>query len=419
MSNLKILIIGGGLAGNALAFWLTKQDHDVTVLERFPTLRTTGLQIDIRGYGVEVMKRMGLEPAFRAAAIEEQGLEFVDSAGKQRAYFSANRSGKGLQSFTTEYEIMRGDFCRIVHDGVDGKARYVFGKTVKSYEQKGEAFEVLFSDSEKEECDLLVGADGQWSQTRKMMLGTSAPNPVTFLGMYIAYFTAPLQREEGEEYNGSIYVAPNRRMLFTRRHREDQIQIYMMSTFSSGCMRSVHRNDVEAEKAAFADEFRGVGWKADQILEWLEASDDFYCERLSTVKMPSWHDGRIALVGDAAYCPSAATGMGTTSSIVGAYVLAGEISKHCRGSGAKQGIPSALKGYEEKFRPFMDQVQEGITPETGYWNKVPTSSLGIAIMNFLLGLAALLRLNTFAMLIASEDVRGWSLPDYEGMDLRG
>ncbi|KAI1665707.1 FAD/NAD-binding protein [Pyrenophora tritici-repentis] len=96
MGKLKILICGGGLAGNALAFWLTKQQHDVTVLERFPTLRLTGLQIDIHGHGVDVMKRMGLEQAFKSYVVQEQGLEFVNSSGMQKAYFPVNKSGKGL-----------------------------------------------------------------------------------------------------------------------------------------------------------------------------------------------------------------------------------------------------------------------------------------------------------------------------------
>jgi 2-polyprenyl-6-methoxyphenol hydroxylase-like FAD-dependent oxidoreductase len=182
MAKLKILICGGGLAGNPLAFWLTRQQHDVTVLEQFPTLRLTGLQIDIRGHGVEVMKRMGLEQAFRFHAVQEQGLEFVNSSGSRKAYFPANRSGKGLQSFTTEHEIMRGDFCRIVHDAVDGRAKYVFGNTVQSLEQNGESVQVLFSDGEKEEFDLVVGADGQWSNTRNMMLGPGAPDPVSRSG---------------------------------------------------------------------------------------------------------------------------------------------------------------------------------------------------------------------------------------------
>jgi 2-polyprenyl-6-methoxyphenol hydroxylase-like FAD-dependent oxidoreductase len=58
---MKVLIIGEGIAGNALAFWLSKLGHDVTVFEWFPSLRATGLQIDLRGHGIEVLRRMGLE----------------------------------------------------------------------------------------------------------------------------------------------------------------------------------------------------------------------------------------------------------------------------------------------------------------------------------------------------------------------
>jgi 2-polyprenyl-6-methoxyphenol hydroxylase-like FAD-dependent oxidoreductase len=277
---------------------------------------------------------------------------------------------------------------------------------------------VLYSDGGKENFDLLVGADGQWSHTRTMMLGPDYPNPVTFLGVHVAYFTIPLQAREGEVYKATGYFAPGKRVLFTRRHRADRIQIYMISQVRSERLQNARRNDVDEEKAAFAEVFRGAGWKADKILQWLEESEDFYCERLSTVKLPSWCDRRVALLGDAAYCPSAATGMGTTSAIVGAYVLAGEIGKHCAGSGTKQALPSALKSYDQKFRPFMAQVQDGINPESGYWTKLPTSPLGIALLNFFLGLAAFFRLNAFATYVDKEDVKGWSLPDYEGMDCR-
>jgi 2-polyprenyl-6-methoxyphenol hydroxylase-like FAD-dependent oxidoreductase len=422
MAKLKILICGGGLAGNALAFWLTQQDHDVTVLERFPTLRTTGLQIDIRGHGVEVLKRMGLDAAFRAHAIEEQGLGFVNSTGARKAYFPANRSGEGVQGFTTEYEIMRGDLCRLMHDPIQGKTRYVFGKTVQSYEQKEGTVDVLYSDGEKETFDLLVGADGLWSHTRRMMLGPGVTDPVTFLGAYGAYFTAPVPQQKSEEYNGTVYMAPGRRVLFTRRHRADQIQVYMFLVTASSLLQSVQKNDVQAEKTAFAEALRGAGWKAEEYVRWMEEAEDFYCERLSTVNMPTWSDGHVVLLGDAAYCPSAMTGMGTTSAVVGAYVLAGEIGKACQnpspGVEAREGIPSALKAYEEKMRPFMQQVQAGITPENGWWTKLPASAWGIAVLNFVLGVAAWLRLDAFAKLLSREEVVGWTLPEYEGMDLR-
>lgn len=134
---MKILISGAGITGNALAFWLTKLGHEITIIERYPSLRANGLQIDLRGHGIEVMKRMGLEEAFRAMSVPEQGLQIVDSLGRQRAFFPANnKAGKGTQNFTTDYEIMRGDLCRLMYDTAKTKATYIFGTSIESFEEQ-------------------------------------------------------------------------------------------------------------------------------------------------------------------------------------------------------------------------------------------------------------------------------------------
>lgn len=87
---LRVLISGAGIAGNALAILLAKQGHAITVIERFPQLRTSGLQVDLRGHGIEVLKRMGLEEAFRARTAPEMGMRIVDKEGRDRAFFPAN-----------------------------------------------------------------------------------------------------------------------------------------------------------------------------------------------------------------------------------------------------------------------------------------------------------------------------------------
>ncbi|KAL2827726.1 hypothetical protein BDW59DRAFT_160032 [Aspergillus cavernicola] len=212
MAQLKVLICGGGIAGNALAFWLLKLGYGVTVVERWPDLRATGLQVDLRGFGVMVLKRMGLEQAFRARSVPEQGLEFINSSGKQKAYFPANRTGEGLQSFTTDYEIMRGDLCRLLYDVTKDRVKYVFGMTVESFEESDSSIEVLFSNGKKDRFDLLVGADGQGSRIRRLMLGPDTPDTFHFLGVYTGYFTIPQPIREGEQYISTNYIAPGKRM---------------------------------------------------------------------------------------------------------------------------------------------------------------------------------------------------------------
>ncbi|PKX91387.1 FAD/NAD(P)-binding domain-containing protein [Aspergillus novofumigatus IBT 16806] len=392
MAQLKVVICGAGIAGNALAFWLSKLGYEVTVVERWPNLRATGLQVDLRGFGVNVLKRMGLEQAFRARTIQEQGLEFINSSGEQKAYFPANRTGKGLQSFTTDHEIMRGDLCRLLYDATKDRVKYVFGVTVESFEENNTSVEVLFSNGKKGCFDLLVGADGQWSRIRRLMLGPDTPDPFHFLGVYTGYFTIPQPIREGEQYISTNYIAPGKRM----------------------GLRDVRRGSVNEEKAALAELFQGAGWQTDRILKGLMKSDDFYLERLGLVKTSVWSQGRVVLIGDAAYCPSAVTGMGTTSSLVGAYILAGEIGQHC-GSDSKEGLLTALKQYEQCFRPFMDKVQKGLSRDSNVLTKIPSSPVGIALLHFFLGLVALLRLDVLAKYIIREDVREWDLPEYQEM----
>lgn len=416
MAPLKILISGGGIAGNALAFWLTKLGHDITIVERFPSLRATGLQVDLRGHGIEVMRRMGLEEDFRSKSAPEQGLQVVDSSGKQWGYFPANRSGKGLQGFTTDFEIMRGDLCRLLFDATENRAKYIFGTSIESFKEKGDCIEVRFMDGKTDRFDLLVGADGQGSRTRKMMLGSDTADAFyPFKDVYVAYFTITRPMKDGDDYIATSYMAPGNRVVFLRRHSPHAIQAYLMCKTKSERFKKARRGDSREEKEAFAEIFRGAGWQTGEILKCLDGADDFYCERMGVVKLPSWSNGRVTLVGDAAYCPSANTGMGTSSAMVGAYILAGEIGRHCGPSdteGKEDGLATALKAYEEKFRPFMDQVQKGLPEKDGVWDMMASTSLGIAIMNCLLWILSLLRVNIFGWILR-EDVRGWDLPAYK------
>ncbi|GIJ90472.1 hypothetical protein Asppvi_009427 [Aspergillus pseudoviridinutans] len=427
MAQLKVLICGAGIAGNALAFWLSKMGHDVTVIERFPALRATGLQIDLRGHGIEVMRRMGLEPSFRAKSVKEQGLEVVDRSGRRRAYFPANRSGKGIQSFTTDFEILRGDLCRLLYDTTVNRVKYVFGTSLESINDNDGFVEAVFSGGGKETYDFIVGADGQGSRTRRLILDSDTADPFHSLGVYIAYFTLP-RPSTGDQYLASVYIAPQRRFVAVRRHSPRQIQVYLACKPDSCKPKSdrlgnAQKGDVVEEKHGFAEIFRGAGWQTDDILKALEHADDFYCERLGVVKLDCWSRGRVVLLGDAAFCPSATTGMGTTCSLVGAYVLAGEIGKHCGGgsgvdtdgSAMKGALSSAFKAYEQTFRPFIDQVQKGLSEGSSSWDQVPSTSFGIAVLYFFLAIASFFRLDVLAKWVLREDVKGWALPDYEEM----
>lgn len=70
MSNLNVLVVGASIAGPAAAYWLAKAGAHVTVIERFPYLRTSGQNVDIRSCGVTIMRKIpGMEETVRAAVM--------------------------------------------------------------------------------------------------------------------------------------------------------------------------------------------------------------------------------------------------------------------------------------------------------------------------------------------------------------
>ncbi|KAG2417113.1 hypothetical protein HFD88_008331 [Aspergillus terreus] len=424
MTPLKILINGAGIASNALAFWLCRLGHNVTVLERAPKLRDTGLQVDLRGHGIEVLKLMGLEPAFKAKSIPERGLQIVDSSGRRRGHFPVNTSGKGPQSFSTEYEIMRGDLCRLFYEASQDRAKYVFGTSVKRFANMDDGVEVEFTNGLTDRFDLLVGADGQGSRTRRMMLGPGTHDGFYPLGgTFVAYFTIPRPIQDGEEYLATMYLAPGKRGIMTRRHSPHELQVYFGCVGNGEGIRDVRRGDVKKEKEILAEIFQGAGWETEELSRGMMDADDFYCERLGLVKLDAWTRGRVTLVGDAAYCPSAVTGMGTTSGIVGAYVLAGEIARHCGRPGqsaldGKKALVAALEAYEQRLQPFMAQVQKGVLEDpAGPFDNLFSTAFGIAIIHHLVGLASFFQIN-FGKWFLREEIHGWDLPDYEELHAR-
>lgn len=90
MKPQKILVTGASIAGPALAYWLSRQGMDVTVVERAPAFRDGGQTVDVRGAGRVVVQRMGLEDLIRANATQEQGIAFVDQGNRTKAFIGVN-----------------------------------------------------------------------------------------------------------------------------------------------------------------------------------------------------------------------------------------------------------------------------------------------------------------------------------------
>jgi len=172
MSQLKVLVVGASIAGPTAAYWFAKARADVTVIERFPQLRTNGQNIDIRTAAVTIMRKMvGMEAAVQAKTMPLEGISFVRSNG--RPYGTIKATGNpDQQSLVSEYEIFRGDLAQILFDLTkDNKnIKYVFGEQVTSMQQPNEKDDrpitVEFANGFlTSDYDLVVACDGATSRT--------------------------------------------------------------------------------------------------------------------------------------------------------------------------------------------------------------------------------------------------------------
>jgi 2-polyprenyl-6-methoxyphenol hydroxylase-like FAD-dependent oxidoreductase len=120
------------------------------------------------------------------------------------------------------------------------------------------------------------------------------------------------------------------------------------------------RRDIGRQKDLLSEAFSGVGWEAPRLLDAMQDAPDFYFDRVAQVSMDSWSSGRTVLVGDAAYCPSPMSGMGTSLALVGAYVLAGELAA------AHGDHRVAFARYEKEMREYVRRGQEQVNGASGF-----------------------------------------------------
>ncbi|MFZ1164609.1 FAD-dependent monooxygenase [Mycobacterium sp.] len=334
-----ILISGGGIAGPSLAFWLTRQGHAVTIVEQAPQLRTGGQAVDFRGPALTVLEKMGLLEQVKAGATQMGPLVLVDEKGKEVGRLPA-------EVISGEVEMHWGDFTRILYDAVRHDVNYRFGVRVTALEDNGHEVDATFSDASTARYDLVIGADGLHSGTRRLVFGPEE-RYVTQLGQCFGFFD--IDNRLRLDHCGMAYIDAGRTVALQGIEPDKPARA---SLFLNDPHVAFDYRDTKGNKRLFNERFAEMGWEVPTLLEGLATAPEVYFDSIAQVHLDSYARGRVCLTGDAAWCASPRSGMGTTLALVGCYVLAHEM--HAAGDD----YAAAFVRYQGLLTPYVARCQK-------------------------------------------------------------
>jgi 2-polyprenyl-6-methoxyphenol hydroxylase-like FAD-dependent oxidoreductase len=241
-------------------------------------------------------------------------VKIVDEKNKVWAQMAADKTGR-VQTGTSDVEILRGRLTEILRkraeelslqvQALGGKCiDFVNRDWLSSLEQDGDKVRVVFAkSSEKKSYDLVVGADGLQSLTRRMVWGSEGEESRTKrIGAYGGFFSMP--KGETDSLWRRWYHAPGKLGIMVRpSDQPDRSTVFMIVVNDKDArfkeVAKVGSRSVAGQKELLGEYFHNAGWESERIVTKMKAADDFYYDVLAQIKMDSWSKGRVVLLGDA------------------------------------------------------------------------------------------------------------------------
>jgi len=343
----KIAVVaGGGIAGTVAAIALHRagftplihEAHDRGADER-------GAFVTVAVNGLAALRALGLDPGqIFAAGFPTPTMELRNSAGRRLA---ALPLGGPLADGITTTTIRRADLYLALRAEAERRGiKIEYGKRLTGIAKRPGGVTALFSDGDRAEADLLVGADGLHSRTRAA-LDPGAPAP-RYLGLLNAggFAAGPVAAGLAPE-PGVMQMAFGRRAFFGWATAPDGTVWWFANP--------------PRKRPAEPGEWTPAGWRA-HLLELfaddavpaaalIRATDEIVgpWNTWDLPRVPVWRDDRTVLIGDAAHAVSPSSGQGASMAIEDAVTLG-------RCLGARSGVPAALADYERLRRDRVEKV---------------------------------------------------------------
>ena len=338
----SVLICGASFAGLASAYWMRRLGYAVTVVELAQSVKKGGTPVDIKERTVDVVKRMGLYEQVVAHKLSKNSTAFIGSGGETLMIKMEEAVGEGDDE--EHYEIERDTLLDLLQAKLGSGVHWMFGDSVASLADGRDSVEVGFRSGQRRSFDLVLGCDGQHSVVRRLTFGDEAQ----YSHFLRAYFSITIVDQLLIERDTcQLYNEPSRMLMLNAYKGKTDICFI----FGADSELSYDYHDEAQQRRLVEERFKSVGWRGPELLAEVQRAKGFYFDKLSQIHMPAWSKGRVALVGDAGYCPSPAAGRGGSVALDGAAAL-GEAFEKCGGD-----YRAAFEEYDRSFRPFIEQLQ--------------------------------------------------------------
>ena len=334
MPSLRILIVGGGIAGLALGRALREQGVVPEIIERAPSWPTHGTGLYLPGNGVRALGALGLADTVLTRAVCMSHQRILDHTGRQLAEIE-------LAEFWSRVGlcvgIARGELHRILLEGAVGVPMRL-GATVTMLSQQDGEVDVAFADGSTGTYDLVVGADGIHSSIRQLVFGSIRPR---HLGQVSWRF---LVDQSGGIETWTAMLASRRTFLAMPVGPN---RLYCYADLATAATEDPTGRDRGRFLALFAD----FGEPVPSILSGLGNFDSIYFSPIEEVVLDSSICGRVVLLGDAAHATSPNMAEGASMALEDALVLAQMLAMHASPE-------EALSAFTKRRRTRIRWVQQ-------------------------------------------------------------
>ena len=337
---MKAIISGAGIAGLAAAYELGRAGWDVVVLEKADSLRDGGYMIDFFGPGYDAAEANGLLDAFARHARKVEGVELVNADGSRQGYMSYRSFAAPLGGRL--FSLMRGDLERVLFNALGPNVDLRFGTRIETVDNGPASVDIVTSAGDRLQGDVLIGADGIHSPLRAHLF-TPEPRVLRYLGYHTAAYIFRSDAVAKAVQDRFLMLSLPDRQAGLYRMEGDSVAVYFI-------WRDTRPERADDAGAAIRENFGDLGWLVPETLAAMPPNAEIYYDVVAQIEADQWCNGRVALLGDAAFAVSLLAGQGASLAMGGAHILAQQLA-------SQADVPTALARYDTILRPEVVKKQ--------------------------------------------------------------